>query len=84
MRKTDADGIGAQLSGHYLLLKTRKGKRALATAIGLLPKVRVIKAPSNAPAKNRIAGRIPNETTSRGALREEGLAATPLLLRVQR
>jgi len=52
LRKTDAGGIGALLPGHYLLLKTRKGKRALATAIGPLPKARVIKSPSNAPAKN--------------------------------
>jgi len=50
MRKTDAGGIGTLLPGHYLLLKPRKGRRALATAIGRLPKARVIKGPSNAPA----------------------------------
>ena len=54
MRKTDAGGIGL-LTGNFLL-KTRKGKRALATALGRLPKARVIKKTSNAPAKNRIAG----------------------------
>ena len=56
MRRTDAGGIGALLPGFYLLLKTRKGKRARATAFGRLPKARVIKTPSNAHAKNRIAG----------------------------
>jgi len=56
MRKTDAGGIGTLLPGHYLLLKTCKGKRALAAAFGRLPTARVIKTPSNAPAKNRIAG----------------------------
>jgi len=56
MRRTDAGGIGELLPGRYLPLKTREGKRALATAIGRLPKARVIKNPSNAPAKNRIAG----------------------------
>ena len=56
MRITDAGGNGRLVPGHYLLLKTRKGKRALATALGRLPKARVIKTPSNAPAKNRIAG----------------------------
>ena len=54
MKKTDAGGIGL-LPGYYLL-KTRKGKRALATALGRLPKARVIKTPSNSPAKNRSAG----------------------------
>ena len=43
-------------ASEYLLLKTRKGKRALATVFGRLPKARVITTPSNAPAKNRIAG----------------------------
>ena len=56
VRRTDAGGIGALLPGHYLLLKTRKDKRALATAFGRLPKAQVIKTLSNAPAKNRIAG----------------------------
>ena len=51
MRKTDVGGFGALLPGHYLLLKTRKGKRALATAIGRFPKARVIETPSNAPVK---------------------------------
>jgi len=58
MRKTDAGSIGTLLPGHCLL-KTRKGKRALATALGQLPKARVIKTPSNAPAKNRSAGEHP-------------------------
>jgi len=49
--KTDAGDIGALLPGRYLLLKTRKGKRALATAIGRFPKARVIETPSNAPVK---------------------------------
>ena len=48
IRKTDAGGIRALLPGHYLLLKTRKGKRALATAVGWLPKVGD-QNPSNAP-----------------------------------
>jgi len=40
MRKKDAGGNGRLLPGHYLLLKTRAGKRALATDPGRLPKAR--------------------------------------------
>ena len=37
-------------------LKPRKDERVLVTALGWLSKARVIKTPSNAPAKNRRAG----------------------------
>ena len=53
-KEADYGGIGL-LPGNYLLI-ARKGKRALAAALGRLPKERVIKTTSNAPAKNRRAG----------------------------
>ena len=82
MRGTGAGGFGL-LPGIYLLI-TRKGKRALATALGRLPKARVIKAlptalPTRQP-KTEVRVHIHDECTSRGTFREKGLAAAPLLL----